>query len=68
MTIENRYQRLRHRKLLIKYKNDQVATETAIVSFYERKLDNPELTADERTHYELRLDEALERLGVAIGD
>lgn len=66
----DQYQKRRHRKLLIKYKNDEVATQTAIVSFYEKKLLCPVAMADPsvRALIEQRLDEAYSKLGAAIGD
>lgn len=69
MSNVNPAQRRRHRKLLIKYKNDAVATQTAIVSFYEKKLTCPVAMADPsvRALIETRLDEAYEKLGQALG-
>ncbi len=65
---ESRHLRLRHRKLMLKFKNDIVATQTAIVKFYERKLEDPVLDTETRTQLETRLDEAYEKLGAAVGD
>ncbi len=69
MSEVNYSQRRKHRKLLIKYKNDAVATQTAIVNFYEKKLTCPVATADPsvKALIEQRLDEAYEKLGAAIG-
>ena len=59
----------RYRRLLLKYKNDPVATQVAIVDFYERKIS--ELDPNEAValqHLQIRLEQAYERLGAALGN
>lgn len=57
----------RHRLKLQRLRDNPEATETAIVRWYEKQLEKPELTPEQRDFFEMRMDQALERLGAACG-
>ena len=52
--VATRYMENKHRQLLSRLRNDEVATQTAIIRFHQRKLSQKDLTREQRQrHHEL---------------